>query len=171
MSRNKVRRRHFLAAASLGSLWSTAKGSMSTSISQSSGNASKLAVLGGRPVRTKRFHRWPIWDAADETSVIPVLRSGTWSRNRVVDEAEKRFAEMMGVKRCVLTFCGTQALIVALHSVGVGGGDEVIVTPYTFVATIDSILQNNALPVFVDVLTRPTFAADEWSRVPVGDGR
>jgi len=78
----------------------------------------------------------------------------------VVDEAERKFAELMGTKRCLLTFCGTQALMVSLHTVGVGGGDEVIVTPYTFVATIDSILQDNALPVFVDV------DPDTWSMDP-----
>jgi dTDP-4-amino-4,6-dideoxygalactose transaminase len=77
-----------------------------------------------------------------------------------VNEAEREFAKLMGVKRCLLTFCGTQALIVSLHTVGVGGGDEVLVTPYTFVATIDSILQNNALPVFVDV------DPDTWSMDP-----
>jgi perosamine synthetase len=157
LSNHKVRRRTFLAAASLGSLWSVAKGGMSSSISISSKDASKLAVLGGQPVRTKRFQRWPIWDDADESAVLPVLRKGVWSRNQVVNEAEEKFADMMGAKRCVLTYCGTQALIVALHSVDVGGGDEVIVTPYTFVATIDAILQNNALPVFVDV------DPDTWS--------
>ena len=157
MSNHKVRRRTFLAAASLGSLWSVAKGGMSSSISISSKDASKLAVLGGQPVRTKRFQRWPIWDDADESAVLPVLRKGVWSRNQVVNEAEEKFADMMGAKRCVLTYCGTQALVVALHSVDVGGGDEVIVTPYTFVATIDAILQNNALPVFVDV------DPDTWS--------
>ena len=77
-----------------------------------------------------------------------------------MNEAERKFAELMGAKRCLLTFCGTQALIVSLHTLGVGGGDEVIVTPYTFVATIDSILQNNALPVFVDV------DPDTWSMDP-----
>jgi len=66
----------------------------------------------------------------------------------------------MGAKRCLLTAHGTQALIVSLHTVGVGGGDEVIVTPYTFVSTIHSILQNNALPVFVDV------DPDTWSMDP-----
>ena len=102
-------------------------------------------------MRTKPFPDWPIWDDADEKAILPVLRRGRWSRGKVVDEAEAKFAELMGTKRCLLTFCGTQALIVALHTVDVGAGDEVLVTPYTFVATIDAILQNNALPVFVDV--------------------
>lgn len=159
MPDKEVRRRTFLAAASAGSLWAVANGGTS-SISLFSRDASKLAVLGGQPVRTKPFQSWPIWDDADEKAVIPVLRRGRWSRSEVVNEAERKFAELMGTKRCLLTFCGTQALIVSLHTVGVGGGDEVIVTPYTFVATIDSILQNNALPVFVDV------DPDTWSMDP-----
>ena len=159
MPDNKIRRRHFLAAASVGSLWSVANGSTS-SVSLFTGDASKPAVLGGRPVRTKPFPSWPVWDDADEKAVIPVLQRGRWSRSEVVNKAEAKFAELMGVKRCLLTFCGTQALIVSLHTVGVGAGDEVIVTPYTFVATIHSILQNNALPVFVDV------DPDTWSMDP-----
>jgi perosamine synthetase len=152
---NKFARRTFLGAAAAGSLCALAGDTASASIF--SPKASKPAILGGRPVRTKPFPHWPIWDNADEKAVIPVLRSGNWSRAEVVNEAEKKFAELMGVKRCLLTFCGTQALIVSLHTVGVGGGDEVIVTPYTFVATVQAILQNNALPVFVDI------DPDTWS--------
>jgi len=122
--------------------------------------AVKPAVLGGRPVRSKPFPSWPVWDADDEKAVLPVLRKGVWSRRNVVKEAERRYAELMGVKRCLLTSSGTQALIVALHTADVGAGDEVIVTPYTFVATIHAILQNNALPVFVDV------DPDTWSIDP-----
>ena len=159
MPDDRFRRRTFLAAASAGSLWAVANGGTS-SISIFSREASRLAVLGGQPVRTKAFPSWPVWDGADEKAVIPVLRRGRWSRSGVVNEAERKFADLMGTKRCLLTFCGTQALIVSLHTVGVGGGDEVIVTPCTFVATIHSILQNNALPVFVDV------DPDTWSMHP-----
>ncbi|MHB8899828.1 MAG: DegT/DnrJ/EryC1/StrS family aminotransferase, partial [Thermoguttaceae bacterium] len=160
---NKFRRRTFLAAASAGSLWGVAGGGLSGVLAFSS-EASKPALLGGKPVRTKGFPSWPVWDDADEQAVIAVLRKKKWSRAEVVDEAEKKFAELMGAKRCLLTFCGTQALIVALYSVDVGGGDEVLVTPYTFVATIDAILQNNALPVFVDI------DPETWSMDPAKMG-
>jgi dTDP-4-amino-4,6-dideoxygalactose transaminase len=159
MPDNRVKRRTFLAA-SAGSLLTVTNSSNASSVSIFSKDASKPAVLGGQPVRTKPFHGWPIWDEADESAILPVLRSGRWSRSAVVSEAEKKFAQLMGTKRCLLTFCGTQALIVSLHTVGVGAGDEVIVTPYTFVATIHAILQNNALPVFVDV------DPDTWSIDP-----
>lgn len=113
--------------------------------------AEKLAILGGEPVRTKPFQAWPIWDQADEEAILPVLRSGVWSRKDVVSEAEEKFAALMGAKHCLLTTNGTNALTTALYALGVGGGDEVITSPYTFVATIDAILLNNALPVFVDI--------------------
>jgi perosamine synthetase len=157
---NKIPRRHFMAAAALGTMWAVPHASTSSMASVFSKEASKLALLGGAPIRTKSFPNWPIWDTADEQNVIPVLRSGTWSRANVVNAAEEKFANLMGTKRCLLTFCGTQALIVSLHTAGVGGGDEVIVTPYTFVATIDAILNNNALPVFADV------DPDTWSLDP-----
>ncbi|MCK4465816.1 MAG: DegT/DnrJ/EryC1/StrS family aminotransferase, partial [Bacteroidales bacterium] len=112
---------------------------------------SKLAILGGQPVRTNPFHAWPVWDKADEDAILPVLRSGVWSRSNVVKEAEEKFAKLMGAKHCLLTTNGTHALITSLHALGIGGGDEVITTPFTFVASVDSILLNNALPVFVDI--------------------
>ena len=160
MPNNRVKRRTFLAA-SAGSLLTVANSGTASSVSIFSKDASKPALLGGQPVRTKGFPGWPVWDDADESAILPVLRSGRWSRSGVVNEAEKKFAEVMGTKRCLLTFCGTQALIVSLHTVGVGAGDEVIVTPYTFVATIHAILLNNALPVFADV------DPDTWSIDPV----
>jgi dTDP-4-amino-4,6-dideoxygalactose transaminase len=160
MSGKVVKRRSFLAAISAGSLCAAAGHGTSSLASVFSKSASKLAVLGGQPVRDKPYPGWPAWDDMDEQAVLPVLQSGRWSRNTVTLEAEKKFAQRMGAKRCLLTSSGTQALIVSLHTVGVGGGDEVIVTPYTFVATIHSILQNNALPVFVDV------DPDTWSMDP-----
>lgn len=157
---NKIPRRNFMTAASLGTLWAATHTSASSIASVFTKEASKPALLGGAPIRTTSFPSWPVWDTADEQNVLPVLRSGTWSRAHVVKAAEEKFANLMGTKRCLLTFCGTQALIVSLHTSGVGGGDEVIVTPYTFVATIDAILNNNALPVFADV------DPDTWSLDP-----
>ena len=53
-------------------------------------------------------------------------------------------------KRCLAVVNGTNALIAALVQLGIGGGDEVLVPPYTFIATVQSILQTGAMPVFVD---------------------
>ena len=92
-----------------------------------------------------------MWDPeTDEKRVIEVLRSGIWSRGKVVTEFEEKWAETIGSKRCLATTNGTYALITALRSLNVGAGDEVLVPPYTFIATIDAILMVGAMPVFVD---------------------
>jgi perosamine synthetase len=149
MSQNDFTRRQFLVA-SAGSLAAVA--SRGTPAYANAGNkAGKLAILGGRPVRTKNFQHWPIWDKnADEELILSVLRSGVWSRNKVVAEFEKKYAELMGVKRCIGTTNGTGALLTALHCLDIGIGDEVLVTPYTFVASIQVIFLVGALPIMID---------------------
>ncbi len=110
------------------------------------------AILGGTPVRTNNWPDWPVWDpATDEEQILRVLRSGVWSRGKVVTEFEEKWAKALGVKRCLATTNGTHALITGLRMLGIGAGDEVITTPYTFIATIDAIILCNAMPVFVDV--------------------
>jgi len=109
------------------------------------------AILGGQKIRTKEWPVWPIWDpVVDEEQVIKVLRSGVWSRAGLVTEFEKKWAETIGSKRCLAVVNGTNALIAALVQAGIGGGDEIIVPPYTFIATIVAVLQTGAMPVFVD---------------------
>ena len=112
----------------------------------------KPAILGGSPIHKRSWPEWPLWDPeADEALIIQVLRSGVWSREKVVAEFEEKWAEALGVKRCLATTNGTHALITGLKMLGVGAGDEVLTTPYTFIATIDAIILCNAMPVFVDV--------------------
>lgn len=150
MNENDLTRRQFIAAASAGSLAAVASRTI-PAYGNISKKASKLAILGGRPVRTKSFPGWPIWDRnADEKLLLSVLRSGVWSRNKVVAEFEKKYARLMGAKRCIGTTNGTNALLTSLHCLDVGIGDEVLVTPYTFVATIQVIFLNGALPIMVD---------------------
>ena len=67
---------------------------------------------------------------------------------------ETAYARLLGAKRCVATASGTTALLTSLHVMGVDAGDEVIVSPYTFIATYNAILIQKALPVFAD--TDPT---------------
>jgi perosamine synthetase len=87
--------------------------------------------------------------------VVKVLRSGVWCRagveNGVVTDFEKKWAETLGTKRCLAVVNGTNALIISLKQLDIGGGDEVIVTPYTFIATISAILEVGAMPVFIDI--------------------
>jgi dTDP-4-amino-4,6-dideoxygalactose transaminase len=126
------------------------------------------AILGGTPVVSSapkpKWPKWPMWvPATDEPRVLEVLRSGVWSRAGVVDEFESAWAKTIGAKRCVTTVNGTNAMICSLVNLDVGGGDEVILPPYTFIATPQAILQTGAMPVFVD--TDPeTFQMDVKKR-------
>ncbi len=81
-----------------------------------------------------------------------MLRTGRWWRGEGehVADFESRYAELMGVKRCLATASGTTALITALKAIGVDAGDEVLVSPFTFIASYNVIFMNKALPVFVD---------------------
>jgi dTDP-4-amino-4,6-dideoxygalactose transaminase len=110
------------------------------------------AVLGGTPVRTAPFHAWPVADQSEERALSEVIRSGQWFRvgGQQVDRFEAAYAKLTGSPHCLATANGTSALIVSLQALGVGAGDEVIVPPYTFVATVNAVLLLHALPVFVD---------------------
>ncbi len=113
-----------------------------------------LALKGGTPVRSKPFSQtWPIIDENDEAALLKALKSRNWCclRGHAVYDFEKMFAEAMGVPYCHLTNGGTTALGASLSVLGVGPGDEVITTPNTFIATINTITNLHALPVFVDI--------------------
>ncbi len=93
---------------------------------------------------------------------MEVLHSKNWCRSgngHFATQFEKTWAETLGAKYCVATSCGTTALYTSLNAMGVGPGDEVILPPYTFVATMNVILMQYALPVFVDS-DRETFQID-----------
>ena len=84
--------------------------------------------------------------------MLEVYRSRKWFRGSGTDvtEFERRYAELLGAKKCLATASGTTALMVSLHVMDVDAGDEVIVSPYTFIATYNAILNAKALPVFAD---------------------
>ncbi len=105
-------------------------------------------------MRTAKFPSWPVFDKVEERAVLDVLNSGRWNRAGTVGRFEAEYAKALGAQACLATANGTSALLTALNVLDVGPGDEVIVPPYTFVATINVILQRHALPVFVD--TDPT---------------
>ena len=152
MNTNDLTRRQFIAAASAGSLAGIASKTI-PAYGNISKKAGKLAILGGEPVRkNKSWPRWPVWDKAAEESVLSILRSGNWFRGRgkTVSKFEEKYAALMGAKRCVCTVNGTNALLTALHVLDIGVGDEVIVSPYTFIATYNVVIGSCALPVFVD---------------------
>lgn len=93
----------------------------------------------------------PIISDEEVEEVVKVLRSGFIAQGPKVAEFEEKFAEYIGVKHAVAASSGTTALHLALLAAGVGLGDEVITTPFTFAATGNSVLYVGAKPVFVDI--------------------
>ena len=153
MSKNDLDRRHFLGTVSaatgavgLGLL----KPAMARPIRTSMMVEGKPAILGGTPVRTDKFPSWPVIEDSDRKAWVKVLDDGRWNRGPNVAEFEKKWGEALGTKYAIATSCGTSALMAALTALDIGPGDEVVVPPYTFIATINVVLMNYALPVFVD---------------------
>lgn len=147
----KTNRRNFIKNASILSLQA---GIISKStFSSISTHSNKPFILGGsKTINPAQWVKWPIWEAEkDEKLLLEVMRSGVWSRSKTVIQFEQAWAQLIGSKRCMTVVNGTNALIIALHQSKINAGDEVIVTPYTFIATIQSILANGAIPIFVDV--------------------
>jgi len=88
----------------------------------------------------------------EERSAVPeVLASGMLVQGSRVAELERQFAALVGVPHAVAVSSGTAALHLALIAHGIGPGDEVITTPFTFVASVNCILYTGAMPVFADV--------------------
>ncbi|MBI5767981.1 MAG: DegT/DnrJ/EryC1/StrS family aminotransferase [Verrucomicrobia bacterium] len=112
----------------------------------------KPALLGGTPARRGAFPAWPVYGAPEEEALRGVLRSGAWFRGagKKVAEFEAAYAKLTGARHCIATANGTSALFGAMGALEIGPGDEVVLPPYTFIATLNVILLNYALPVFVD---------------------
>jgi dTDP-4-amino-4,6-dideoxygalactose transaminase len=113
----------------------------------------QLAVNGGAKTRTEPWPAWPVFDETDVKAVEEVVRSGHWGclSGSKVSEFEKKFAAFQDAEYGVCVPNGTAALEVALKAVGVKAGDEVIVPPYTFIASASSVLSVGAIPVFADI--------------------
>lgn len=123
--------------------------------------ATSLAIHGGDPVRSKPFPAWPVFGEPEEQALLATLRSGNWGRlqgDRVRD-FEQRFAEYHQARHGIAVVNGTVALRLALLAAGIQAGDEVIVPPYTFLATASAVVEANAVPVFAD-LELDTFNID-----------
>ena len=86
-----------------------------------------------------------------ESMVLEVLRSGRLAQGHLVKQFEDQFAELCNTEHAVAVNSGTSALVGALQAIEVGPGDEVITSPFTFVATVNAILEAGASVIFADV--------------------
>jgi perosamine synthetase len=93
----------------------------------------------------------PVLGEAEERAVVEVLRSGQLSLGPRLAEFEERFADRVGSPYASAVSSGTAGLHLALRAVGVGEGDEVITSPFSFVASANAILYERARPVFADI--------------------
>lgn len=93
----------------------------------------------------------PIISREEKEAVMDVLESGQLAQGKKVGEFEKRFSEFIGSKNALATNSGTSALHCALYAAGISEGDEVITVPFTFIATVNSILFVGAKLVLVDI--------------------
>jgi dTDP-4-amino-4,6-dideoxygalactose transaminase len=93
----------------------------------------------------------PLIGEEERQAVLQVLDSGVLAQGPRVQAFEQAFADMCGVRYAVATSSGTTALHVALLAYGIGIGHEVITTPFTFIASANSIRYTGARPVFVDI--------------------
>jgi dTDP-4-amino-4,6-dideoxygalactose transaminase len=161
--KNYLTRRGFIRNAAVGSAALTWLGARQAPMAFAA-DAAKPALLGGAPVHQGGWPAWPTWRESWEPAVLKVLRSCKWFRGsgENVAQFEAAYAQLLGARRCLATASGTTALLVSLHVMDVDAGDEVIVSPFTFIATYNAVLINKALPVFAD--TDPaTFTMDPAS--------
>lgn len=120
---------------------------------------SRLAIDGGAPVRTAGFAQWPIYDELELQMLKEVLESGKWGGSggtkagyeAKLPKMEREFAKLQDSAYAVSVVNGTVAITVALQAAGVRSGDEVIIPPYTFIATATAALAYGVIPVFADI--------------------
>ncbi|MEX2230591.1 MAG: DegT/DnrJ/EryC1/StrS family aminotransferase [Cyclobacteriaceae bacterium] len=113
----------------------------------------KLAIHGGEKSVKKTFS-WPVFDESDVQAVTDIAKSGEWANpdcKGYVEKFEREFAAFCGSRFALSCVNGSVALRLALIAAGVKPGDEVIVPPYTFIATATIVIEANCVPVFVDI--------------------
>lgn len=113
---------------------------------------SKLAIRGGKPVREALLpYGRQTLDDDDVAAVADVLRSDWLTTGPRVEEFEQAFAVFVGTEHAIAVSNGTAALHAAMFALGIGPGDEIIVTPMTFAASANCVLYQGGTPVFADV--------------------
>lgn len=96
-------------------------------------------------------HVKPLLGKEEEERVVEVLRSGMLAAGSYVQAFEEQFKQYHNARYAVATSSATTALHVMLQALGIGAGDKVITTPFSFIATANAILYTGATPVFADI--------------------
>src|SRR6185437_1038098 len=112
-----------------------------------------LAIWGAAPVRTSPFAPWPYFSEGEIDAVTAVLRAGKvnyWTGNEC-KQFEREYADFVGTRYAISMANGTVALEGALHGLGIGPGDEVIVPSRTFIASASAVVACGARPVVCDI--------------------
>jgi dTDP-4-amino-4,6-dideoxygalactose transaminase len=112
----------------------------------------ELSINGGKPVSSTKWLTWPIFDNTERKQLLGVLESGKWWYGGKVRQFEAEFAAFHTARFGVSCTNGTTAIEMALRGLGVLPGDEVIVPPYTFIATASAVVTVGAIPIFADIL-------------------
>ena len=110
-----------------------------------------LALNGGEPLRKKPFPGWPRTSENDKRLLTDAVRSYRNGGNGARSEFESRFAADNDVKHSIAVANGTVSLELIMRAMGIGYGDDVILPPYTFIATLSSVIFCGARPVFADI--------------------
>src|SRR5437588_5013684 len=136
----EITRRDFIEKTSLAGVGlSLALPQLGRAAESGAASVAKPASLGGSKAHPGDWPKWPVFDETEEKRLIETLRSGQWFRYYPgavqVSSFEEAYAKRAGAKHCVATSSGTSALYTALGALDIGPGDEVILPPYTFVAT------------------------------------
>jgi len=112
----------------------------------------RLAIEGGEPIRKNPLPiEADVIGEEEINAVLEVLKAKRLRRAEIAEEYEAALAKYFGVKHALAVANGTVSMHAILAALDVGPGDEVITTPYTFIATASVILMQNAIPVFADI--------------------
>ena len=149
----KMSRRSFVQAGSFGAgaLMAGSVASTKAASDVSKKSSTLPALLGGERAHKNGWPHWPHWNPADDREIAAVMKNGVWSRSKLVTEFENQWAKLIGAECCLAVVNGTNALSASFMELDIRPGDEVIISPYTFSASIFGVLYKGAMPVFADI--------------------
>ncbi len=154
MKNDKLTRRTFLKSNGLAAVGAVLASGIPSASATARANldAAVPAILGGPKAHTSGWQNWPKWDSEKfDPRLNEVMKKLVWSRSEKVAEFEKKWADLHGMKHCLTTVNGTNALSASWMESDIQPGDEVICAPYTFSASVFGVLYKGAMPVWADI--------------------